>query len=91
MDTPPEFFANSLKIGVSSTDFTLKFGTELADNVIIHMSPGTLKQTMLHLIMVAEAYEEVMGEIKVPASLSVRLAQHKQELIEVLRQQMEGA
>lgn len=94
----PEVFANQLRMGVTVTDFTIVFGTAVdmggtavvADRAIVHVAPGMLKQILQNLIMAVNAYEEVMGEIRVPKPLEGQLANLKTQVISMLRQQMDG-
>lgn len=95
----PEVFANQMRMGVTVTDFTIVFGIAvdggsdtamLADKVSIHVAPGMLKQILLNIESALSAYEEVMGEIRVPNSLVANVAGIKTHLAMMLRQQMDG-
>ena len=96
----PETFANQMRMGVTVTDFTLVFGTAIdagpnmapvaLDRSIIHVAPGMLKQIFQNIAMAVEAYEEVMGEIKLPHQLAANLANVKAHLVVMLRQQMDA-
>jgi hypothetical protein len=101
----PEVFANQVRMAVTLTDFTLVFGTAvpdqggvkvgtglamISDKLALHVAPGTLKQMLLHSQMALDAYEAVMGPIKIPDKLPAFLAKHKALLIEMLRKQIEG-
>lgn len=96
----PEVFANQMRMGVTITDFTLVFGaavdigggTPMAiDKSVVHVAPGMLKQMLQNITMAVEAYEEVMGEIRLPAPLAGHLANLRIQLTTMLRQQMEGS
>ena len=95
----PEVFANQMRMSVTVTDFTIVFGVAvdngsgpatLADKVAIHVAPGMLKQVLLNIEAAIDAYEEVIGEIKIPKGVGLRLAGTKAQLASVLRQNMEG-
>ena len=84
-------------MGVALTDFTLVFGVNanggsgtsiVIDKAIIHVAPGMLKQMLRHLSMAVSAYEEVMGEIKLPARLDQNLAKIKMRIVTTLSEQM---
>jgi hypothetical protein len=62
----------------------------ISDKLALHVAPGTLKQMLLHSQMALDAYEAVMGPIKIPDKLPAFLAKHKALLIEMLRKQIEG-
>lgn len=98
----PEVFANQLRIGATFSDFTLVFGTTdsagipgqaattVRDRIAVHVAPGMLKQLLLHIQMVVDAYETAIGSIPIPAGSAEALEAHRKALIANLRQHMTG-
>lgn len=102
---PLDIFANQIRMAVTLTDFTLVFGAAgseqvlgigggtgaaaVVDKAAVHVAPGMLKQIMLQIEMAIEAYESVMGPIKIPNRLTADVTKHRRALAAMLRQQME--
>ena len=97
---PPDVFANQFRMGVTMTDFNIVFATTLVnaaghplimEKIAVNLAPGMIKQLLLQLKYAVAAYEEAIGEIKVPRHLEENLRKMQVDLKNQLATQMESA
>lgn len=95
----PDVFANQFRIAVTMTDFNIVFATSLVsatghplivEKIAVNLAPGMIKQLLLQLKHAVAAYEEAIGEIKIPRHLEENLRNMQVNLKNQLAAQMES-
>jgi hypothetical protein len=73
----PEIYSNTLRMGATLSDFVIVFGGikdsptgqfGFQDLVAVRLAPRTAKTLLMNLQAAIAAYEDVLGEIKMPTS-----------------------